>query len=90
MICTQTVTNEFIIIYLQLRKEFGTLTEYAILSGHPNEFENDTELRCKIIGFGCTEYGVNFAREGFITDALVKFGPWACKNPEYDNIRHKI
>lgn len=63
-------------------KAFRGVTEYATLPGHHNEFENATELLCKIIGFGNTEAGYNGAKEGFVTSVLVKYGPSACVNPE--------
>lgn len=50
------------------------------LSGDPKIFENGKELKCEVIGFGKTENQDKAAgTEGYITNALVKFGPKACE-----------
>lgn len=68
-------------IFIQLENSFNYISRYVHLSGHPSEFENNTALKCKVIGFGATNEFEDMGYEGYITDVVVKFGPHACIDP---------
>ncbi|VVC43492.1 Peptidase S1, PA clan,Serine proteases, trypsin family, histidine active site,Serine proteases, trypsin, partial [Cinara cedri] len=65
---------------LKLAVPFNNVTKYTILSGHPDEFANNTELSCFVLGFGDTGNPNNIYKNiGFITNVEVKYGSKACK-----------
>lgn len=62
---------------LQLEDSFENIGRFAVLSGDPSDFENNTVLDCVSVGFGETENGI--VGTGYKTTIRVKFGPEACK-----------
>lgn len=66
------------VMSVQLSSSFKNIKRYSVLSGHPSDFANDTELTCKIIGFGMTEDENNSGIKGYITTVQSKFGQNAC------------
>ncbi|XP_050528002.1 chymase-like [Daktulosphaira vitifoliae] len=78
------ITMKADISIIQIYSPFN-VHRYVKLSGHPGNFENYTELKCNVLGFGQTQYG-EAGNMGYITRALVRYGPKACKDYNKHNI----
>ncbi|XP_050424588.1 granzyme A-like [Adelges cooleyi] len=78
-------TMEADISVLQIVGPFKDVHRFVTLSGHPGDFDNDTELRCDVLGFGATENG-EAGSLGYRGKAWVTYGPNACMASEGHNI----
>lgn len=70
-----------------MNKPFENMTDYALISGYPNIFANNTILNCIIFGWGKNEFGYSKNKANFAA-VRVKYGPNACEVPpdKYLNI----
>ncbi|XP_060851651.1 trypsin-like [Rhopalosiphum padi] len=65
---------------LKISKPFKNITSYAILSGNPEVFANETSLKCFIFGWGKNKVGYPKHRAN-VASVWVKYGPDACEVP---------
>lgn len=64
----------------QINRPFENIINYALISGYPELFANETIQKCVVLGWGKNKFGYPNIKAS-VASVRVKYGPNACKVP---------